>query len=320
MTDVTAAPSPPRPFRRVSLALSTLLLCTLFAGVSAKAAEPQTKTGDGYSGASEVALSDLTLWNFFTEGWTQPWAKRERASGTPDMALLKVTTNFLEREFRLDYSHTSDVKKSRFQSQDLINGLIAYGLDRRIMLEVISNYQWNTPRTGAGVSGAGGGGLVRFQIVDTELNSLAYQVRIGEPNRSIGQTQTSIQNALAGFTDLYPLLGPARIGLYYSVVYESLIGTRAKNARTSDIAYDVSLAKTWTPLHTPIFGNFTTFLEAFATTDLDGATEGHTPVTLTPGVRFWFYPENSLTLGVDIPVTHPKPFANVFRATYILNF
>ena len=90
--------------------------------------------------------------------------------------------------------------------------------------------------------------------------------------------------------------------------------------KTSDIAYDVSLAKTWTPSHMLLLGNFTTFLEAFSTTDLDGATEGHTVMTLTPGVRFWFYPENSLTLGVDIPVTHPKPFANMFRATYILNF
>ena len=314
--------TPSRSLRRPGLALTTLLLATLLAGVSARAEETgtKTKTGDGYSGANEVALSDLTLSNFFSEGWRQPWAKRERASGTPDMALLKVTTNFLERELRLDYTHTADVKKSRFQSQDMINGLIAYGLDRRIMVEVISNYQWNTPRTGPGVSGAGGGGLVRFALVDTELNSIAYQVRVAEPNRSIGQTQTSVQNALAGFTDMYPLLGLYRVGLYYSVVYESLVGTRAKGARTSDIAYDVSLAKTWTPPSTPILGNFTTFLEAFATTDLDGATEGHTPVTLTPGVRFWFYPENSFTFGVDIPVTHPKPFANVFRATYILNF
>jgi hypothetical protein len=299
----------------VSIALMLVVLAN-----GAATAQELRKPADGYSGASEVALSDLTLSNFFSEGWTQSWAKRERASGTPDMALLRVTTNFLERELRLDYTHTADVKKSRFQSQDMINGLIAYGLDRRIMLEVISNYQWNTPRTGAGVSGAGGGGLVRFQLVDTELNSIAVQTRVSEPNRSIGQTQSSIQNGLAGFTDMYPILGLPRVGFYYSVVYEYLYGNHAKGARTNDIAYDVSVAKTWTPPNTPVFGNFTTFLEAFATTDLNGATVGHTPTTLTPGVRFWFYPENSLTFGVDVPVTHPYPFGDVFRATYILNF
>jgi hypothetical protein len=298
-----------------------LLSVIVIASGSATAQEPRAKTAsEGYSGASEVALSDLTLSNFFSEGWTQPWAKRERADETPDMALLKVTTNFLERELRLDYAHTANVKHSRFQSTDLINGLIAYGLDRRIMLEVISNYQWNTPRTGAGVSGAGGGGLVRFQLVDTEQNSIAVQAKLAEPNRSIGQTQTSLQYGLAGFTDMYPLLGLSRVGLYYSLVYEGLYGNHAKGARESDIAYDLSIAKTWTPLRTPIFGNFTTFLEALATTDLDGTTKGHTVTTITPGVRFWFYPENSLTLGVDVPVSHPYPFGDVFRATYILNF
>ncbi len=320
MTETTTAPSPRSATRKRRWLFLAPLLVAGVAASPAMAQEPRTKTGDSYSGASEVALSDLTLGNFFAEGWHQPWAKRERADGTPDMALLKVTTNFLERELRLDYAHTADVKHSRFQSTDLINGLIAYGLDRRIMLEVISNYQWNTPRTGAGVSGAGGGGLVRFQLVDTELNSLAFQTRVAEPNRSIGQTQTSIQNGLAGFTDMYPILGLPRVGFYYSLVYEYLYGNHAKGARSNDIAYDVSVAKTWTPPNTPIFGNFTTFLEAFATTDLNGTTVGHTATTLTPGVRFWFYPENSFTFGVDVPVTHPYPFGNVFRATYILNF
>src|SRR5262249_22104488 len=55
--------------------------------------------------AAPQHLSDLTITNFFTEGWNQPWAKRKRY--TPDMALLKVTTNFLEREFRFDYVLTN---------------------------------------------------------------------------------------------------------------------------------------------------------------------------------------------------------------------
>jgi hypothetical protein len=272
----------------------------------------------GASGAQH--LSDLTLGNFFSEGWTQPWAKRERADGTPNMALLKVTTNFLERELRLDYARTVQVKGSTYKDFDFLNALIAYGLDRRVMLEVISNYQWNTPVKGAGASGAGGGGLVRFQLVDTELSSYAVQVRLGEPNQSIGQTQTSRQIGLAAFNDLYPLVGLSRTGLYYSVVYETLVGKHAKGARESDIAYDVSLARTWTEPRTPVFGNFTTFLEAFSTTDLDGSKAGHSVATVTPGVRFWFYPENSLTLGVDVPVSGPHPFDHVVRVTYILNF
>ncbi len=41
--------------------------------------------------------SELTLLNFFSEGWDQDWVKRSRHGRTPDMALLRVTTNFLER-------------------------------------------------------------------------------------------------------------------------------------------------------------------------------------------------------------------------------
>ncbi len=298
---------------------AALTLSILLLGERAQA-QASVERGDPYPSAEAAPLSALTLANFFSEGWTQPWAKRERADGTPDMALLKVTTNFLERELRLDYSRTADVKHSRFSDINLINGLIAYGLDRRFMIEAITNYQWNEPLIGAGVSGAGGGALVRFQLVDTELSSYALQVRASQPNRSIGQTQTSVQYALAAFNDLYPIVGLSRVGLYYSVVYETLLGNHARGARQSDIAYDVSLAKTWTDPRTPVFGNFTTFLEAFATTDLDGTTKGHTPTTLTPGVRFWFYPENSLTLGVDLPVSHPNPFGEVYRVTYILNF
>jgi hypothetical protein len=299
-------------------AVAPMLVATLFLA----AAIPIGAGAQEYGASSGQHLSDLTLANFFSEGWTQPWAKRERADGTPDMALLKVTTNFLERELRLDYARTSEVQTStKYKTFDNLNGLIAYGLDRRVMLEVISNYQWNTSiKPGQGVSGAGGGGLLRFQLIDTELTSLAMQFRVNEPNQSIGTTQTSRQIALAGFNDLNALVGLYRTGLYYSVAYESLVGKHANGARTSDIAYDISLAKTLTKPTEPVFGNLTAFIEALATTDLDGSRASRTVATVTPGMRFWFYPENSLTLGGDIPVTGPHPFGGVFRATYILNF
>ncbi len=296
-----------------NLAMAAVL--TVLAGIGNTGAGAQE-----YRPANDQRLSDLTLGNFFSEGWSQPWAKRERADGTPDMALLKVTTNFLERELRLDYAGTTGIKNSKYSDTDFLNGLIAYGLNRRLMLEVISNYQWNTPVKGTGVSGSGGGAMARFQLVDTEQSSYAIQFRLGAPNQSIGQTQTSRQFGLAGFNDLSPLVGLTRSGLYYSLVYETLVGKHANGARESDIAYDVSIAKTWTGARTPVFGSFTTFLEALATTDLDGTNSGHTAATLTPGVRFWFYPENSLMLGVDVPVSGPHPYDDVFRATYILNF
>ncbi len=237
------------------------------------------------------------------------------------MALLRVTTNFLEREFRVDYVVTDVANNPALDSTEFLNGLIAYGLNRRLMLEVISNYQWNTPPAGPRINGAGGGFLARFQLVENATRSYSFQARVSPPNRGIGQTQTTLTYSLAGWQDMHALI-PAlgRFGLYGSFQYDNFVGPHKSGATQSDIGYDLSIAETWTAPTTPVFGNFTTFLEAFGTTLLDGANSGKTTVSLTPGIRFWFIPENSFTFGVDLPVTHAPAFHEIFRANYILNF
>jgi len=316
---------------RTGLALALILLP---AGVSRaedsapEPAVPAAVVAEVPSGAlvpeGEAApqhLSDLTIANFFTEGWNQPWAKRKRY--TPDMALLKVTTNFLEREFRFDYVLTNVANSATLDTTDMINGLIAYGLNRRLMIEVISNYQWNEPpenSTATKANGAGAAALVRFALADTYDQAYGLQVRVSAPNRGIGQTTTTTSPSLAGFQDLQTLLGLDQVGLYESITYDSASGPHAAGARTQDVSYALSVAKSWTDRAVYPVGLFTTFLELFATTDLNGTTKYHTAVTLTPGVRFWFAHENSLTVGADFPVSEPHPFSNVFRVTYILNF
>jgi len=270
-------------------------------------------------GEKHEGLPDLTLLNFFTQGWADPWVHRHRK--TPDMALLRVTTNFLEREFRFDYQGTRHVNRNKkVQRIDFINGLIAYGVDRRLMLEVIANYQWNHKDNTNIVDGAGAAVLARFQLVDTEESSYAFQFRASAPNKGIGQTATTLSPSLTGWQDLDAAIGLDRVGLYYSVTWDNLSGPVAAGARTNSLGYDLSVAKTWTDRKTSVFGNLTTFLELFATTDLNGPTPHHTAVSLTPGVRFWFVPDNSLTFGVDFPVSYPHPYSEVYRITYILNF
>jgi len=283
----------------------------------AKEAEPAEASRHG---AHHEELSDLGVLDFFTEGWNQEWKHRHRY--TPDMALLRVTTNFLEREFRLDFVNTQTANNTKVAATDLLNGLIAYGLNRRLMLEVIANYQWNVGYHGSPANGAGTGFLARFQLVDTATESYSFQVRVSPPNRPIGQTQTSMQYSLAGWQDMHALI-PAlgRFGLYYSFTYENLLGPLPKpGARSNDISYDISFAETWTPPDMPVIGNFTTFLEFYGTTDLDGTSTSPTVITITPGIRFWFAPLNSFTFGVDFPITSTPPLSVAYRATYILNF
>lgn len=278
---------------------------------------PDTLVPEGE--AAHQQLSDLTIANFFSEGWNQSWAHRHRY--TPDMALLKATTNFLERELRFDYVGTNVDNSATLDTTAMIQGLIAYGLNRRLMVEVVSNYQWNNPFVGDTKSGAGGGFLTRFQLVDTETSSYAFQARISPANKGIGATQTSLQFAMTGWQDVHavaPALG--RFGLYYSFQYENLLGPHAVGAMQNDISYDVSFAETWTQPTTPVFGNFTTFVEFFGQSALDGANSGKTNVTVTPGIRFWFIPQNSFTVGVDLPISSKPAVHSVVRANYILNF
>ena len=46
----------------------------------------------------------------------------------------------------------------------------------------------------------------------------------------------------------------------------------ASGETRNDLTYAVSLAKTWNDPDMPVFGNFTTFVELYNTTDLDGIT------------------------------------------------
>jgi hypothetical protein len=133
---------------------------------------------------------------------------------------------------------------------------------------------------------------------------------------------------LAGFEDLACRLNLNRVGLYYSVLFDSLAGPRAPGAKQNDVSYDISIAKTLTDPDTPFLGNFTVFVENFAETRLDGDHAGRTFVSITPGIRFNlgksnrinFGLDNWLMLGVDIPVAGPKPWDAIYRFTYIKNF
>jgi hypothetical protein len=264
-------------------------------------------------------LEPLGIGTFFTEGWDQSWSHHERY--TPDMALLRVTTNFLEREFRLDYSRTDVRANPKLDSSELANGLIAYGLNRRFMLELIQNTQWNKDAKGIAASGSGGGGLARFQLVDSDTQAASFQVKVAVPNKGLGQTQTSLAYSLAGWQDLHALApGLGRMGLYGSLQYENLQGPAKPGARTKGISGDVSLAKTWTEPTTPGFRNFTTFVEFFATQDLDGPSKDHTIASFTPGLRSWFAKGHSITLGEDLPMGARGTFTRVLRLTYIMNF
>jgi len=266
----------------------------------------------------DAGLSNLTLANFFTEGWDQNWAKRSNPDGAPDMALLRVSTNFLEREFRTDFYSQQDLNSAKNRTSNLADALIAYGLDRRFMVSVTSNYQWINSRVNNDMDESNWALSTRFQLIDIPGSSYAFNVKVTSPAKSLGNDLTTVNYNLAGWEDLTPY-GLSRMGLYFSVGADNFVGPHAIGAKSSDTVYDISLAKTWTA-PTATLGNFTTFAELFGTTDLSGAASGKTVVTLTPGIRTGIGHNQVLMFGVDLPVSHPRPYNYGPRLTYIINF
>jgi len=263
-------------------------------------------------------LSNLTLSNFFTDGWTDAYAKRSNPDGAPDMALLRVSTNFLEREFRLDFLSEQNVNSAKNRTINLADGLIAYGLDRRFMVSVTSNYEWINSRVNNDLSESNIALGSRLQLIDIPGTSLAFNLKATSPAKTLGNDFTTVAYSLAGWQDLTPY-GLKKVGLYYSVQGNNYVGPHAIGSKSIDTNYDVSLAKTWTQPDAAL-QNFTTFAELYSMTDLSGATSGKTVVMLTPGIRSGIGLHQVLMAGVDLPVSHPRPYNWALRVTYIINF
>lgn len=263
-------------------------------------------------------LPDLSLGNFFSEGWSEPWVKRSRPDGAPDLTLLRVQTNLLVRSLRTDYFYEKPLESSGERRTQYLNQLVEYPFNRRLMIALFGNHEWVDLRDGENESGGAFGGFARFQLVDTARASYALNVRAASPNDGLGEKRTTLSFALAGWHDLTPL-GLDRMGLYWHVQEETFLGPRAPGAKGNDLTYAVSLAKTWTRPDAAL-GNLSTFVEAYAKTDLDGEKAGHSVVTLTPGLRCTFAHHHVVMAGVELPVSRPRPYEQVLRISYIYSF
>ncbi len=294
--------------------------------------EPQMTAGDGQAGypflMRQERPQDLSLANFFSAGWDDDWAKQVRDTGTPNLALLRVQTNFMEREFRINYYSENNVASATTKNLTDLDALVAWGFNRRLMLEITGAYQWTDPRTGLEENGGTPGLVGRIQLIDTESSSYSLNLKAVAPNQELGITQTTFSYGLAGFEDLAYWFGLKRVGLYYSFLFDSFTGPGAAGAKRSDIGYDITLAKTVTGPETPLLGSLTFFVENYAQTDLDGSYAGRTLVSVTPGVRFNLGKSNGVKIGqdnwilfgTDIPISEYKPWDALYRLTYIKNF
>ncbi len=275
----------------------------------------QTHAGD--NGTAPQALSDLSLSNFST-GWDEPWVKRARGDGTPDMSLLRVQTNFLVQLLRLDTFLETGMTAPGAIRSEFANATVEYALNRRFMAAVFTSHQWLEKTGGADKDGEAGGVFGRLQLVDKLHSSLAFNVKMALPNIDLGEHTTTWSYALAGWEDLQGC-GLGRTGLYWHLQHEMAGGPTTPGAARNDVAYALSLATTWTKPHDSL-ENFTTFVEAAGKTLVDGDHSGRTYLSLTPGFRFTQGGRHVWMAGVDLPVDGPRAFDALYRLTYIVSF
>jgi hypothetical protein len=296
---------------KTGMVMWTMAVASLALGTVAVAGEPGQV-------AQAAELSDLTLANFFNAGWNEAWHRRSHADGAPDLTLLRVQSNLLLYSLRTDYFYERPTATSKDRTVQYASELFEYSLNRRLMFGVFGNYQWLESRSGAGRDGGTYGAIARLQLIDLPRASYAFNYRVAAPNEGLGERQTVNGFALAGWHDLTPL-GLPRLGLYWHVQEESWFGPQAGKGRLNDLTYDLSLARTWSGPDAPL-ENLSTFVEAYARTDLDGNRPGHSSFTLTPGFRFNVQHHHVFMAGVDLPVSHPRPFDCLARFTYIYSF
>ena len=267
----------------------------------------------------KVPPSDLSLANFFTEGWDQSWVKRARGDGTPDMSLLRVQSNFLVQLLRADTFLETGMTAPNTSRSEFVNGTVEYALNRRFMPAIFFSHQWIERASGAvDRDGSAGGLFARLQMVDRQHDSLAFNLKMALPNTGIGDHATIWSYALAGWEDLRAL-GLGRTGLYWHLQHEMAGGPVRQGTVRNDLNYALSLAHTWTSPHDKL-ENLTTFIEAVGKTYLDGDHSGRTISSITPGLRFTLGGKHIMMAGADIPLAGPRSFGSLYRMIYIFNF
>jgi len=276
----------------------------------------------GLAGTTEISQTpaqpptELTLSNFFSAGWDQPYSFRTSLpDGAPDLPLFTLVTNFLARVSRTDYFYETELGKSPTKDVQFLDEYVDYAFNQRFMLSVFGNYTGLDQRDSRYEAGGAGGGQLRFQLVDTQTDSDALNFRVDSPDQGLGNHLTKFSSSITGWRDLSQL-GAGRLGVYYDVIDEAYAGSSPGGATRNDLAYGTAIAKTWTKPTDPV-ANLSTVVEFSAATSLDGAERNRTQVTATPGIQFVLGGRNVLMLGVDFPLTHPSDTRNVFRLTYI---
>lgn len=247
---------------------------------------------------------DLTLSNFFSEGWkfTQ-WEEPEQEEDqdqAPRFRLLKIPATVFEREIRMNYSFTNNGDRGRVDEHEW-EFEIEIPVSRRLLLEVEPTIVSISPRDNDSHSGFGDTSLIaRIMLMETRnttvLSILDLKLPTGDEDLGLGSGMTTITPGIGMWRDL-----GGRYALHGFFGLDIPVGGKSDEDPDTTVVYGTAITKTVTSKDTPYFGNLTFFVEFNGSSDI-GSGSDNTVVSILPGVRWNLGHEFWLMPGIEFPV------------------
>ena len=228
------------------------------------------------------------------------------------MRLFRTRPAFLEREFRLNYRFENNADHGEADEHEL-EPEMHLPFNRRFQIELEPEYTWIDGKHGEpDRDGPTWTARAYLQLVDTECAAMNVQLGVTVPaGGELEEERTRLSVAVARFEDL-----GNQFGLQAHVGHDFLLGHSEPGEPDHELNYAVALTKTLTE-ETPGFEHFTVFVESFGITELNGEHEGRTQLSFVHGARWEVGKDWWVAAGVEVPVTGPRPYDEVFHFAVI---
>ena len=253
---------------------------------------------------------DLTLSNFFSEGWKFAWWEEpeQEPDQAPRFRLLKIPATVFEREVRMNYSFTNNGDSGKLDEQEL-EFEFEMPVSRRLLIEVEPKIVSVSPDHGSDHSGFGDTSLItRVMLFETRkttlLTILDAKFPTGSEDLGLGSGMTTISPGIGMWRDL-----GRRFALHGFLGLDIPVSGTTHETPDTTVIYGTALTKTLTPKDTPLFGNLTLFVEINGSSDV-GSDNDTTIVSILPGVRWNLGHEFWLMPGIEFPVIGRDGFDN----------
>ncbi len=291
--------------------MQTLFACvsfTFFSVLFAVSFSPYLQARE----ASEK-MPDLTFSNFFSDGWK--FGSWEEPAEEPDQAprfkLLKIPATVFEREVRMNYSFTNNGDRHSLDEHEW-EFEFEMPVSRRFLIEVEPIIVSAFPHNGDDHAGFGDTTLeTKTMLMETRNTTLVFMLGArfptGNKDLELGSGKTTVSPGFGLWRDL-----GRRFALNSFLGFDIPAGGATDADPDVTVNYGAALTKTLTSKDTPLFGDFTVFVELNGSSNFGShnAADNAVVMSILPGVRwnvghgFWLMP------GIEFPVTERGEFEN----------